>query len=120
MTPRSDYVDVQLAWHDQAIVVKLRGELDIMTAPALEQELQVASAMGADAIVVDLEDVEFLDCTALRVLLAYAGVQHGSRVAVTPGSRQVRKVLELTGAVKCLNVVAPATEPSGRGASRPD
>ena len=50
-------------------VLGARGELDIATAPLLEDAFEVAVGSGADRIVLDLRATTFIDSTGLRVLL---------------------------------------------------
>ena len=59
---------------------------------------------------VDLERVEFMDCAGLRVLVQWAGDDGGrgpKRLLVTPGPRQVQRLVELTQANRLLTVISP-------------
>ena len=82
------------------------GEVDLYTAPRLEEELRQVQRNGADVIVY-LEQVEFMDCAGLGVLVtcARAASMRGSRCAVTRSSRQVQKLFELSGATGILEFV---------------
>ena len=51
-------------------VIALFGELDLASAPKLERELEAAMANADGPIVVDLSDLEFMDSTGLRTLIA--------------------------------------------------
>ena len=51
-------------------VIALRGELDLASAPTLERELDAALATTDEAIVVDLCELQFMDSTGLRTLIA--------------------------------------------------
>jgi anti-sigma B factor antagonist len=111
--------DIKSVWEDATILVKVSGEVDLSTAPALAQELRHA-LQGDRRVVVDLEKVEFLDCAGLRVLLSAAALHDPARprMSVTPGPRQVQKLYELTGADQVLNIVKPAeSQPLRRLAS---
>ncbi len=50
-------------------VVALSGELDLASVPAVEQELRSVEATDADAILLDLSDVQFIDSTGVRMLI---------------------------------------------------
>jgi anti-sigma B factor antagonist len=54
---------------DGAVVVHLTGELDLYNAPAMRETLFAVAAESPDRLVVDLTDVEFIDSTALGVLI---------------------------------------------------
>jgi len=87
------------------IVVAVGGEIDVHTAPQVDDALG-AAAGPAVAVVVDLTNVEFIDSTGLSVLvraLARARDDEGSLAVVAPSER-VTKVLRLTGLDAVLNV----------------
>ena len=60
---------ISISDHDGRAVVVTRGELDLATAPELEAAHPGALDGGQD-VVVDLRELEFMDSTGLRVLVA--------------------------------------------------
>jgi anti-sigma B factor antagonist len=83
---------------DAGTVVKVTGELDVATAPELEQAL--ADADGQ--VMVDLSATTFADPAALRVLLAACA--DGARIRVLPRrGRQVARLLALTDTERLLS-----------------
>ncbi len=56
-----------------ALVVRVLGDLDIASAPALEDSLRHVLESGAPSIVLDLTGVTLIDPTGLRALLWAAG-----------------------------------------------
>ena len=54
----------------EAVVVTVRGEVDLATAPELESCLQRAFGAAPDGVVLDLEGLTFIDSSGLRVLVA--------------------------------------------------
>lgn len=90
-------------------VVLVSGELDLCTSPHLATALRDAQRTGAD-VIVDLEDVAFMDCAGLRVLLAASQNSGPAAFSVTPGRRQVQQLFELTG-TRALLTVIPADTP---------
>jgi anti-sigma B factor antagonist len=92
---------------DQAVVIGLRGELDLASSPALEQELESGSAASAPLIVVDLRELEFMDSTGLSVLVRahQRAAENGQRFAVVRGPQQVQRLLTLTGVAERLTLV---------------
>ena len=54
---------------DGALQVALEGRLDTVTSPQLENELKNALD-GADALVLDMEALEYISSAGLRVLLS--------------------------------------------------
>ena len=80
-------------------VVSVTGEIDAFTSPALEQELDWVLGDGASNAVVDLANVNFIDSTALRVLLkALPGFsRRGGKLVLVSEDRRVLRTLEITG-----------------------
>src|SRR6478609_9042888 len=79
-------------------VLAVSGELDMATAPAVRERLHALLADGHERLIVDLDNVGFLDSTALGVLvgvLKRVRTQDGDLRLVCNAPR-VRKVFEIT------------------------
>jgi anti-sigma B factor antagonist len=76
--------------------LQLRGELDLATADHVSDRLQRLRAQG-DAVLLDLDDVSFIDACGLRLILtaAHDARSDGWAFAVTRGSRPVRRLFDL-------------------------
>ena len=76
--------------------VRLRGELDLAGAPTVSERLRRLRERG-EPVLLDLDELEFIDISGLRVLLAAAqeASQDGWSFAVTRGSAQVRRLIGL-------------------------
>ena len=83
---------------DGTVVVSLAGELDLYNAEEVRGALLDATAGGPGVLVVDLEEVRFIDSTALGVL-----IEARSRMADRSGFRlaapglEMRRALEVSG-----------------------
>ena len=84
-------------------VVSVEGELDLQTAPELEQILRTTDL---PCVIVDLTEVPFLDSTALGVLLAATRKmeKNGRRLLVAAGSPAVARTLTISGLARTLDV----------------
>ncbi|HEX2287901.1 MAG TPA: STAS domain-containing protein [Gaiellaceae bacterium] len=82
-----------------AFVVTLAGELDLHTAPELEQALEGVVGLGGTAVAVDLAEVTFIDSTTLEVLLRYherfRGL--GGALVIVTDDRRMLRTFEITG-----------------------
>lgn len=94
------------------MVIALDGELDMANAGTLERALNGPETASTNAIVLDLEQLRFIDSTGLRIILAARErcQQRGQRFAVTPGSPQVQRLLSVTGVSQHLRTIASADE----------
>lgn len=92
-------MDLRLRTHESggAVVVEVRGEVELHSAPQLREELHRVCTGGA-CVVVDLTGVSFIDSTGLGVLIGglKRARESGSLFIVCPHSR-VRRVFEITG-----------------------
>jgi anti-sigma B factor antagonist len=94
------HFEIRRAERGDAIRMTIIGELDLATAPEFEQALTEVEATDVAAIVVDLDELEFLDSTGLCALLAADARSRadGGRLTLTRGSPPVRRLFELVGA----------------------
>lgn len=89
--------------------IRLRGELDLSSAPALEGVL--AEHVGVTSVtVIDLEGLEFMDSTGLRILArAHQSVRgSGDRFLLGRPSPAVVRVLQVAGLVEHFDYVEGA------------
>lgn len=100
---------------DRAAVIAVGGELDLASAPALEQELERAATSGADLVIVDLRELQFIDSTGLGLLIkAHRQAEAaGRKFAVVRGGRQVQRLLDVTGIEQRLTLVDSPEELTG-------
>ncbi|HEY1688893.1 MAG TPA: STAS domain-containing protein [Solirubrobacteraceae bacterium] len=90
--------------------IALRGELDLASAPALEQELSNVERRDPQRVVIDLTGLGFIDSTGLRLLLqAQARAsEHSRELLLRPGGDAVQRVFAVTGALEVLRFEQPA------------
>ena len=76
--------------------IGLSGELDMAAAPQVQDALMCAEATDADAIILDLSRLTFIDSTGIGLLVAaHARSRAGSnRLALVRGPAAVQRVLE--------------------------
>lgn len=100
--PRSarDETDASHTWR-----IDLHGDIDMHTAPALSERIEDLARHQAVLVIVDLEDVAFLDSSGLRALVHGARTieDTGGRLLVEGASGAVARVLELTDLLQRLS-----------------
>ena len=72
------------------ITLIVTGELDLVSSPVLERELEKAYGLDADAILIDLRRLAFMDSTGLHLLVkAHRRAEEaGRRLALTRGANR--------------------------------
>jgi anti-sigma B factor antagonist len=81
------------------LIVEIRGEIDILSAPELRDELLRVIRHRGSRLALDLAGVTFIDCAGVGVLLATrrrAQLEDGS-VEVIRASPRVRRMISLLG-----------------------
>jgi anti-sigma B factor antagonist len=81
---------------DGKVVLRLEGELDLVTADRVQARLDEAAG-SRSAVLVDLSGVEFLDSTGLRLLVSadLRAKQEGWRLLLRRGPSHVHRVFEI-------------------------
>lgn len=99
---------------DGSIVVRLHGELDMATSPALQRALVGVFDGGGTAVVVDLANLTFMDSTGIAVLLGACrrADEVGQSLVVRGPRRPVLKAFRLTGVDQILSIERDETLPS--------
>jgi anti-sigma B factor antagonist len=93
-------------------VVHVAGEIDVYTAPLLREVLDKQIAAGRTDLVVDLEQVTFMDSTGLGVLVGRLKLVRGQNGSLRIVSAQDRilKVFKITGLDKVFHIHATVDE----------
>ena len=76
--------------------LKVSGRLDTMTAPELESVIK-ESIDGAEALVLDFEDLEYISSAGLRVVLGARKAMGDSAFCVRNLCSDVREIFDITG-----------------------
>jgi anti-sigma B factor antagonist len=102
-----------------AIEVSVQGELDLGSAPELEQALERELAAGND-VLLDLSRVDFIDSTGLRAIVASVRTAKavGSKLKLKPDlPAHARRLMEIVGLLPFMPVAdeRPGSDPSQLG-----
>jgi anti-sigma B factor antagonist len=84
----------------RTVVLVLRGEIDLASAPQLENAaIEAVTATGPSRIVIDLAGVEFMDSTGLATLIkAQSQARSNNRSLILRHvPPQAQRVLEISG-----------------------
>lgn len=109
---------VATEWCDSGIpVVSVTGELDLLTAPALEEALLALPDDAAGAVMVDLARCSFIDLRALRVLLAARErLKRSNRpLALVVGDPNLLRVFKITRVDAFFAIYPSLTAAEGNG-----
>ncbi len=96
-------------------VAEVTGELDVYTAPALEELLGDLVDAGKVDIVVDLTGVTFMDSTGLGLLIKVLKWtrEHDGSLRIVANTEKVLKVFRVTGLESVLSIFPTRDEATG-------
>jgi anti-sigma B factor antagonist len=100
--------DVTIEQRGATTHVALLGELDISTAPRLEEDLRRVEASSPQVLVLDLSKLTFMDSTGLRLLIGAdsRAREAGRRLVLIRGNEMVQRVLRVTRLDERLEIVS--------------
>ena len=110
--------------HDADVIVAVRGELDVVTRQQFDDYLSEASA-GRDRVILDLSGVDFMDTTALAVIVSHwrRQTEAGGAFILAGARYRYTKALWITGLADRLplyetvhEALGPGAESAGNGA----
>jgi len=95
--------------HEEAGSVRLAltGELDISSAPRVEEELTRTEADAPGVVVLDLRGLAFMDSTGLRLIVSAdaRAREQGRRLVVVRGPEAVQRIFRVTRLDERLDMV---------------
>jgi anti-sigma B factor antagonist len=107
-------VDLSLASRTEGdkTVVSVGGEIDVYTAPKLREQIVALVEEGRYHLVVDMEEVEFLDSTGLGVLVG--GLKrvraHDGSLRLVCTQERILKIFRITGLTKVFPIHGTVAE----------
>ena len=115
-------MDLSLTTRDEGdrTVVAVGGEIDVYTAPKLREAIVTAIDAGHTRLIIDVENVAFLDSTGLGVLVgALKRVRaDGGSLDIVCTHERILKIFGITGLDKVFGLHASIDE--ARAATHPD
>lgn len=97
--PRPGELAIETVTTPDSIILSLTGELDLGSAPKLESELMSVESTYPREFVIDLDGVQFIDSTGLRVLLGATRRAHAAahELHLRRAHGQVVRLFEIAG-----------------------
>jgi len=107
-----EHLQVDAKSKDDRVVLQLSGELDLASSAILERALDAAEIAATPLLVLDLDELKFVDSTGLRIILLAQekSRERGQEFAITPGSQQVQRLLSITSVAEHIRVLASADD----------
>ncbi|SCL28129.1 anti-anti-sigma factor [Micromonospora rhizosphaerae] len=100
------------------VCLRLAGELDISTAPALNAAIDRLADEGERQLLVDLSELNFCDSTGIAAFVRgdNRASADGGWLRVTGATGRVQRVLQVTGLAEVLRYDADTPDPTSPSA----
>ena len=98
---------------DGLVTIALSGDLDLATAPILSETLSPFEGNGVSTIILDLQDLTFIDSTGMHAFLEARnrGMSNGQRLLLRGASPTAQRYIEIVGLQFLLDDPEPDLEP---------
>lgn len=95
--PLADTMTTSVSVHDEATVLTVAGEVDLATAPALENAIEATLGGKPAAMIIDLSQVSFLASAGMAALVAaHQRAGSATRIAVVADGPATSRQLKMT------------------------
>ena len=99
-------IDIEIVEHNQVIKVKVRGEIDVYTAPKLREVLFPLAEKEQINLIVNLSDVIYMDSTGLGVFVGvFKNIRSNNGKFQLEGlSGRIKRLFEITGLAEIMDI----------------
>lgn len=87
-------------------ILSVHGDVDVYTSPKVKEAINALIEKEVFSIVVNLEDVRYVDSTGLGVLIGALKrlKEHNGSIVLVCTNPQIKKIFQITGLVKIFSI----------------
>nr|WP_296167745.1 STAS domain-containing protein [uncultured Ruminococcus sp.] len=99
-------MEINKAISNQNVIITLKGRLDTMTAPQLDDEVKGIDFDEVETVTLNLKDLEYISSSGLRVILAlYKSLKgKGGNLKIVNVSNTIMELFSMTGMSDYLDI----------------
>lgn len=99
-------MEINKAISNQNVIITLKGRLDTMTAPQLDDEVKGIDFDEVETVTLNLKDLEYISSSGLRVILAlYKSLKSkGGNLKIVNVSNTIMELFSMTGMSDYLDI----------------
>lgn len=96
------HAEVVQSWDGDTLVVRVSGEMDLTSVPAVRDEIEENLTRGPSTVAFDLDGLRFIDSSGIALLVTVAA--RVQTVEIRNPSAIIRRVIEITGLTTVLRM----------------
>lgn len=99
-------MEIKKAINNQNVIISLKGRLDTMTSPLLEEEISNTDFDNIEVVTLNLADLEYISSAGLRVILSLYNKMKGlnGELKIVNVNSSVMELFTMTGMADYLNI----------------
>ena len=99
-------MEINKAISNQNVIITLKGRLDTMTAPQLDDEVKDIDFDEVETVTLNLKNLEYISSSGLRVILAlYKSLKSkGGNLKIVNVSNTIMELFSMTGMADYLDI----------------
>ncbi len=99
-------MEINKAISNQNVIITLKGRLDTMTAPQLDDEVKGIDFDEVETVTLNLKNLEYISSSGLRVILAlYKNLKSkGGNLKIVNVSNTIMELFSMTGMADYLDI----------------
>lgn len=99
-------MEINKAISNQNVIITLKGRLDTMTAPQLDDEVKGIDFDEVETVTLNLKNLEYISSSGLRVILAlYKNLKNkGGNLKIVNVSNTIMELFSMTGMADYLDI----------------
>ena len=96
-------MEIKLKTKGTQLQVSLKGFLDTMTAPQLEEKVDLSNVKD---LTIDMKQIEYVSSAGLRTLLSFHKkmLANGGKMTLLHLTKDVKEIFEMVGFLEILNI----------------
>lgn len=99
-------MEIKTSISNQNLIISLKGRLDTITSPQLEEEINHYSLDEFKTVTVNMRELEYISSAGLRVILMLHKnmIKSGGKLALVNVNDMVMEIFSMTGMTDFLNI----------------
>lgn len=99
-------MEIKKALNNQNLIISIKGRLDTMTAPQLEEEIKGTSLDEVEMVTLNMRELEYISSSGLRVILVLYKTmsKQGGHLKIVNVSDMIMELFTMTGMADYLDI----------------